>query len=106
MFLKFEKDDKFTVVQLDSEQPMESANAIIFNYRQFLSNCTSDDLNCGKVAIARGARTQFEEISSEEFRRFIQGKIEVLQKLFDKDPDGGFMVYNGKLTPMFLLKVK
>ena len=103
-FFKFEHGDNFLVVQSEFTYSSESKNTTIIYYRQFLSNFESDDLNCNKLEVSRGCYSSFVEIDENEFREFVQNKVEDLQKIIDEDKYGCLGLYYGKLIPKTLLK--
>lgn len=102
MFLKFYSNDgQFTLLEVEAHFPLENHNGICIIYKQYLSNSKSDDLNTGKLLVARRFLTEAEEITREEFCKLVQQEMENFKALAKGDPDVvGPISIMGKLSPI------
>ena len=99
-FVKFEEEGKFLLAQVESEIPMEAANAITLTVHQFLSNMVDDEYNCNKLRIGRRVHSELKEITAQEFSKLLR---ENFKELENQDFSQPVKIAYGKIKPMFLI---
>lgn len=92
-------DDKFLLMEVVSESPLEGMNAISVEVSQYFSNYHNDFTNTSKITFGRGAYSRLDEISELEFRNFIQEKQKEKQDEINNANGGPVNLYYGKLKP-------